>query len=233
MSPTVQGGPLASFGCNGDNAAVHRLLRLACLAAAVSILGISQVAAACSPIPPPEPPPRAPSESEAEFAARSGKWYLAIHEAAEKASRPGRLAHEERLWATARRVVLARVEKVGSTRLRGSERQYYKSPLVTLRAVKWLKGNPSPKRLKVHFLSDDSCDFGGVGDVPEGEVGDVFLLFYRAGPIDPRYVLDTFDKDRAVSRLSQAALGLAGPAGAEPAQAPAAPARRRVREGAR
>lgn len=98
----------------------------------------------------------------------------------------------------------------GSTRLRGSEGQYYKSPLVTLRPLKWLKGNPSPRRLRVHFLSDLSCDFGGVGDVPEGEVGQVFLLFYRPGPLDPRNVLDTYDADRVVTERSRQAFEFAG-----------------------
>lgn len=205
-------------------------LRLVCFAAAVSILGLPQAAAACSPVPPPEPPPRASSESEAEFAARSAKWYLDLHEAEEKASRPGRIAHEDRLWATAGRVVLARVEKVGSIRLRGSERQWYESPLATLRAIRWLKGHPSPRRLKAHYLSDDTCDHGA-GNAPEGEVGEIILLFYRAGPIDPRNILDTFRKERAASTRSRAAFDLAGPAGAEPAQTPAAG--RRVSEGAR
>jgi hypothetical protein len=205
--------------------------RLACLAATLSSLCAPHLAAACLPPEPPIPPPRTSAESESDYAARSEKWYIDLHEAEEEASLPGRVAHEEHLWTTARRIVLARVEKVGSTRLRGSERQYYKSPLVTLRAVKWLRGDPSPRRLKVHFLSDASCDFGGVGDAPEGEIGQAFLLFYRAGPIDPRNILDTFRKDRAVTTRSRAAFARAGASGAEPTLAPAAG--RRVREGAR
>lgn len=181
------------------------LLRLACLAAAAASLSVPEIADACEPPPPPDPPPRAAGESEAGFEARSRQWYADLFEAERKASLPARTAKEDRLWATAHRVVLARIEKLGSTRLRGSEGQYYKSPLVTLRALRWLKGNPSPRRLKVHYLSDESCDFGGVGDVPEGEVGDTFLLFYRPGPLDPRNVLDTYDKHRAVTARSQAA----------------------------
>jgi hypothetical protein len=181
------------------------LLRLACLIAPALGLCIPQSAAACSILPPPEPSPQASAESDSDFAARSRKWYVDLFEAERLASLPGRIADEDRLWAAAHRVVLARIEKIGSTRVRGSEGQRYKSPLVTLQAFKWLKGHPSPRRLKVHFLSDDSCDFGGVGDVPEGEVGEVFLLFYKAGPLDPRNVIDTFDKDRVVTARSQAA----------------------------
>jgi hypothetical protein len=185
---------------------VSPLLHLARLVAPALSLCIPGIAAACSIDAPPSPPPRTLAESDAEFEARSRQWYAGLAEAERKASLPGRIAEEDRLWARADRVVLARVVKVGSTRLRGSEGQYYESPLMTLRALKWLKGNPSPRRLKVHYLSDDSCELGGVGDVPEGEVGDIFLLFYRPGPLDPRNVLDTYDKDRAVTARSQAAL---------------------------
>lgn len=181
-----------------------RLLRLSYLFAAALSLCIPRIADACSIDPPPEPSPRTSAESDAEFAARSGKWYRDIYERAREAALPGLIADEDRLWATAHRVVLARIRKIGSTRLRGSEGQWYESPLVTLRAVKWLKGNPSPRRLRVHFLSDDSCDQGG-GDAPEGEVGEVFLLFYKPGPIDSRNILDTSGKDRVVTERSRAA----------------------------
>jgi hypothetical protein len=149
------------------------------------------------------------AESDSDFAARSAKWYSDLYESERIASLPGRIAREEGLWGTARRVVLARVQKIGSIRLRGSEGQYYKSPLAELRAVKWLKGNPSPRRLKVHFLSANTCDHGG-GSAPEGEVGEVFLLFYGAGPIEPRNILDTLPKDRVVTRRSREAFELAG-----------------------
>lgn len=166
-----------------------------------------QLARACLPPEPPSPPPRAASESEREFNARSKNWYSDYFEAERQAYLPVRAAREDRLWATARRVALARAERVGSTRLRGSEGQYYKSPLVTLRTIKWLKGKSSPRRLKLHYLSDDSCDSGG-GDAPEGEVGEIFLLFYRAGPIEPRNVLDSFRRDRVVTGRSKAAFDL-------------------------
>lgn len=188
---------------------VRAPFRLACLAAAAAAVGIPRAAPACLPPEPPSPPPRTASESESDFAERSRKWYADLFEAQDRASLPGRVAEEERLWATAGRVALARVEKVGSIRLRGSGGYWYKSPLVTLRTIRWLKGHPSPRRLKVHFLSDDSCDFGGAGDAAyDGEAGDVFLLFYKPGPIDPRNILDTFDRARAVTPRSRAAFDL-------------------------
>lgn len=185
--------------------------RLTCLAAAASCLSVPQTALACLPPEPPSPPPRTSAESESDFAARSERWFLDLHEAERRASLPGLTAHEDRLWATAQRVVLARVEKIGSTRVRGSEGQYYKSPLVELRALQWLKGNPSPRRLKVRFLSDESCDFGGAGNAAyDGEVGRIYLLFYKPGPLDPRNILDTFSKDRVVTARSRKAFDPAG-----------------------
>ncbi len=165
------------------------------------------MAAACLPLPPPEPSPQRTAESEAEFAARRAKWYGDIAEQAMKASLPKRAADEDRLWATAQRVVLARITKVRSTRLRGSEGQWYESPLVTLRPIKWVKGQSSAERLKIHLLSDDSCD-GGAGDAPDGDVGEIFLLFYRPGALGPRDVLDTLDQGSAVTTRSREAFRL-------------------------
>lgn len=205
----MQAGTLAAAAGCGDTAAVRRMLRPVCFGATALSLCIPQIASACLPPEPPPPPPRIPAETEARFAARSEKWYAALFEAERKAALPGKVAHEDRLWATAQRVALARVAKVGSTRVRSSEGQWYKSPLVRLRAIKWLKGNPSPRRLKVHFLSDDSCDFGGAGNAAyDGEVGGIFLLFYKPGAIDPRNILDTFSEDGVVTNRSRAAFEL-------------------------
>jgi hypothetical protein len=201
---------LATGAQGRDTAFVPSAFRLACFAAAALGLLGSRPAGACEPPEPPRPPPRVAGESDSGFAARSEKWYRDLQERQIFESVPGRIAHEDLLWATARRVVLARIERIGSIRLRGSEGQWYKSPLVTLRAIKWLRGNPSPRALKVHYLSDNSCDFGGVGSVADGgEVGGVFLLFYADGPIEPRNVLYTFDATTAVSPRSRAALALA------------------------
>ena len=120
---------------------------------------------------------------------------------------PGLIAREERLWGTAHRILLARVERVGTTRLRGSEGQWYESPLVTLRPIRWLKGSGSPRLVRVHYLSDDTCDHGG-GDAPDGELGDLFLLFYGPGPLRPRAILGTLGADWAVSERSQRAFDL-------------------------
>jgi hypothetical protein len=117
-------------------------------------------------------------------------------------------AHEDRLWSTSGGVVLARIRKVGSTRLTGSEGQSYRSPLVTLRPILWLKGSGSARSVRVHYLSDDSCEFGGAGDAPEGDAGDLMLLFYRQGPIHPRNIADTFRSDRVVTERSQSAFRL-------------------------
>jgi hypothetical protein len=114
-------------------------------------------------------------------------------------------AHEDRLWATAERVVLASVERLGSIWLRGSEGQRYRSPLVTLRPVQWLRGSGTARHLRVHYLSDDSCASGGAGDAPDAGVGDLILLFYGRGPAVPRNVLDTFRRDRAVTQRSHRA----------------------------
>lgn len=212
LSQAAERDFLAARLGDGDIAAVHILARLACLAALGPIAALPSVAAACSPVPPPEPPPQAEGESAEQFVARRQRHYLEIAERQEKASLPGRTALENRLWATAHRVVLARLEKIGSIRLRGSEEQYYKSPLVELRALEWLKGNPSPRRLKVHYLSDNSCDFGGAGEAADGgEVGEIFLIFYRDGPLEPHNLLYTFGKDGVVTNRSREAFGLAGP----------------------
>jgi hypothetical protein len=111
-------------------------------------------------------------------------------------------AHEDRLWASAARVVLARVQRVGSIRLRGSENQWFESPLVTLTPIRWLKGNSKAKRLKVRYLSDDSCDSGG-GLAPEGAVGETFLLFYRPGMLRPGNILDSIRRDYAVTQRTR------------------------------
>jgi hypothetical protein len=190
---------------------MRRQLPFTCLVAPALALGMARAALACEPPPPPEPPPRTAAESESDFAARSSKWYSHLSEAERVAALPGRIAREDRLWANARRVALARLESIDSIRLRGSEGQWYKSPLARLRALRWLKGNPSPRTLKVHYLSDNSCDFGGVGEAADGgEVGGVYLVFYGDGPIEPRNVLYTFGKDRVVTPRSREAFGLAG-----------------------
>lgn len=192
----------------GDTRAMVVPLRVAGFVALTLSFGIHQIAAACTVESPPPPTPRAASESEGEFAARRDRWYRDIAERQRQEALPGMAAEEDRLWATARRIVLARIESVGSTHLRGSEGRRYESPLVTLRPVRWLRGSSSARRLSVHYLSDGSCDFGGAGDAPEGEVGDVFLLFYGPGSIDPRSILDTLDRDRAVTQRSRDAFDL-------------------------
>jgi hypothetical protein len=117
-------------------------------------------------------------------------------------------AQETDLWARANRVVLARVKKVRSIRLRGSEEQWFDSPLVALRPIEWLKGRGSIRGLSVHFLSDDSCDEGG-GDAPHGSVGEEFLLFYGPGQFDPRDLLGSIRKDRVVTTRSREAIAQA------------------------
>lgn len=189
---------------DGDTARV-RSLRLACLAALGLSVCFPQVAAACLPPAPLAPPSQGPAESDAEFQARKAKWYGDIAERQRQESLPRWIAREDRLWAKAERIVLAWVVKVGETRLRGSEGQWYMSPLVTLKPIRWLKGRSSASRLRVHYLSDNSCDFGGVGDAPDGEVGEPFLLFYRKGPPDPRNILDTIGRDRAVTERTRGA----------------------------
>ena len=178
---------------------------LTCLVAAATSLCIPAVAAACSPPPLPPPPPRTATETAEEFAARSGKWYgdLVQQERQEWLRRAA--PQQERLWQEAERIVLARVIRVGTIRLRGSEGQGFESPLATLRPIRWLKGSSSAKRLRVHFLSDDSCD-SGAGPAPEGEVGEVFLLFYRRGPLNPRNILDTIGEQSAATPRAQEAL---------------------------
>jgi hypothetical protein len=118
-------------------------------------------------------------------------------------------ARQDQLWATAARVVLARVNRVGSIRLRGSENQWFESPLVTLTPIRWLKGSSKAKRLKVRYLSDDSCDSGG-GLAPEGAVGETFLIFYRPGKLTPEYLLDSIRGDYAVTQRTRDAFGLPG-----------------------
>lgn len=189
----------------GDTAAVRRLFRLTALLAPALSFCIAEVADACSIPPPPPPPPRTAAESDAEFEARRRQWYIDIAERQRQEALPRAAAREDRLWGTAQRVVLARIERVGSTRLRGSEGQRFRSPLVTLRPIRWLKGSGSARRLRVHYLSDDSCALGGAGDAARGNVGEVFLLFYRPGRLAPRNILDTFRRDRAVTQRTQRA----------------------------
>ena len=152
------------------------------------------------------PPARLATESEAEFAARRDRWYRDIAQREREKALPALSAHEDWLWTTAERVVLARVERVETTQLRGSEGQMYTSPLVTLRRVRWLKGSDSARRMQVRYLSDDTCAHGGAGDAPHARVGDLLLLFYRRGPIDPLNILDSFRGDRAITQRSRTAL---------------------------
>jgi hypothetical protein len=184
------------------------LMRMAGLVTfSLSIL-VSSSAAACSIPPPPPPPPRATGESEAAFEARSGNWYRRIAEQEWQEALPKMAAKEDQLWMASEHVVLARVKSIGSTRLWGSEGQRYKSPLVTLHPVQWLKGRDTVRRIQVHYLSDDSCASGGAGDAPHSEVGDLILLFYKQGIIKPSNVLDTFRLDRVVTQRSQRAFDL-------------------------
>jgi len=187
---------------------MRKLFRLASFVALALSVCIPEIAAACSIMPPPAPPPRTAAESEADFAARRDSWYRDIAERQRQEALPRWAAREDLLWTTAQRVVLARVERMGSIRLRGSEGQRYRSPLVTLRPIRWLKGSGPTRRLRVHFLSDDSCD-SGAGSAPYGAVGDVFLLFYGPGPLSPRNILDTFGLDRAVTTRTRDAFRLA------------------------
>lgn len=191
----------------GFTARVRSPLRLACLLAAALAACVSGEADACSPIPLPTPPPRAAAETEAEFSARSDAWYREMHERERKEALPGLMVHEDRLWASAARIVLARVTKVGSIRLRGSENQLFESPLVTLKPIRWLKGNSAAKWLKVRYLSDDSCDSGG-GSAPEGQVGETYLLFYRPGMLTPVYLLDSIGAASAVTQRTRDAFEL-------------------------
>ena len=188
---------------------MRTLLRLACFLATALTLCIPGIAAACSPPAPPPPPPRTPTETAAEFSERSQAWYRDVYERQRKAALPRMAAPQDRLWASAARVVLARVQRVGSIRLRGSENQWFESPLVTLTPIRWLKGSSNAKRLKVRYLSDDSCDSGG-GLAPEGEVGETFLLVYRPGMLTPGDILDSIRADYAVTRRTRAAFGLHG-----------------------
>jgi hypothetical protein len=183
-------------------------LRPAGLVAFTLSICVPASAVACSIPPPPPPPPRAAGESEAAFVVRRDNWYRGITEQQRQEALPLMAANEDRLWVTSERIVLARVVSIRSTWLRGSEGQRYSSPLVTLRPIQWLKGLGTVRRLQVHYLSDDSCAFGGAGDAPEGEVGDLILLFYRHGFIEPRNVLDTFSRDRVVTQRSQRAFDL-------------------------
>lgn len=183
-------------------------VRLAGLVTFALFVSIPTSVAACTIAPPPPPPPRTDVESEAEFAARSDDWYRRVTEQQWQDALPGTVANEDRLWMTSERVVIARVESVREIWLRGSEGQRYRSPLVSLRPVQWLKGRRAVGRLKVHYLSDDSCAFGGAGDAPHSGVGDLVLLFYRQGATEPRNVLDTFRRERVVTNRSQAAFDL-------------------------
>lgn len=181
------------------------LRRTAFIALALSFY-TPEVAVACYIPPPPSPPPRMAMESEAEFAARRDRWYSDIAERQRQEALPWMTAREDRLWTTAQRVVLARVERVGSTRLRGSEGQWYESPLATLRPIRWLRGSPSTRLLRVHYLSDDTCDHGAYA--ADGQVGEFFLLFYGPGPINPRNILDTLRRDWVVTQRSHSAFDL-------------------------
>lgn len=184
---------------------MRRPFSLACLAATATSFCFPVVAAACEPAPPLPPPPRTTAESEEEFAARSRKWYSELNERERQESLSGAKPEQERLWQAAERIVLARVVRVGSIRLRGSEGQWYRSPLATLQPIRWLKGSSSGRRLQVHFLSDDTCNHGA-GSAPQGEVGQVFLLFYRRGPLDPRNIIDSIGEETAATRRAQKAL---------------------------
>jgi hypothetical protein len=173
---------------------------------------ISAGAAACSIEPLLEAPPRSAGESEAEFAAREDKWYRDITERQVQETLHAKAAHEDRLWKAAGRIVLARIERVERTQLEGSEGQGDHSPLVTLRPVRWYKGSGPAGQMEVHSLSDDSCGSGAAGDALYGDVGDLVLLFYRRGPIDPRNILATFKKGGVVTERSLSAFDLqAGP----------------------
>lgn len=97
------------------------------------------------------------------------------------------------------------MKKVRAIRLRGSEGQWFDSPLVSLRPIEWLKGRGSARGLSVHFLSDDSCDEGG-GDAPHGSVGELFLLFYKPGQFDARDLLGSIREDRVVTPRSREAI---------------------------
>ncbi|HYD11404.1 MAG TPA: hypothetical protein VEC11_01005 [Allosphingosinicella sp.] len=188
-------------------------VRLASMVGLMLGICIPASAVACSIPLPPSPPPRAAAESEADFAARSERWYRDIAERQEQEARSYQAAREDQLWATAARVVLARVQRIGGTRVRGSEGQWYESPLVTLRPVRWLKGSGSARRVRVHYLSADSCLSGGAGDATDSQVGDLVLLFYRRGESIPQNILDSFARDRVVTQRSQNAFALAAGAG--------------------
>lgn len=148
-----------------------------------------------------------PTETDAEFEQRKAKWYRELQWQGWAEALVRAVPYQDRLWATAERVVLARVERVGRIRLRG-QGHWYRSPLVTLRPVEWLKGRSSARRLQVHYLSADTCSIGGAGHAPYGEVGEVFLLFYKPGRLSPRNILTTIGKDYAASPRTREAFGL-------------------------
>ena len=137
---------------------------LATIAVAASITGAAN---ACPP--PPPPPLPIPDES-------SEAWQARV--AAEAQASLVALQHQ--WWDASQSVLLARVERRDTVRLRDFDPNV-EAPRVLLRPVHWLKGSGPSRRFRLTYTGMLSCGPYGGGEAVDGAVGEVFIVFVGEG----------------------------------------------------
>jgi hypothetical protein len=161
-------------------------MRSVFFAPALIIAAMLSAAEACPP-PPPPPPPAA------------GETIEAYQARLEEEARAQVSAYQRQWWNEAHSVLLARVVSVDSIRLRDDwGAAYARSPRVHLRPVRWLKGSGPWRRFRLNYQGLTDCGPYGGGEAVTGRVGELFVVFVRAGAPAQANVITSLAPDHIV-----------------------------------
>lgn len=160
-----------------------------------AILGFIYVLSATAEACPPPPPPPPPEAGESNEAYQTRLAALRAAEAEVNAQRV--LQMQQGWWDESQSVLLARVVRRDSIRLKDNWGEIYgRSPRVLLRPVRWLKGSGSSRRFRLNYEGLTSCGPYGGGDAVDGEIGEVFVVFVREGRPRQDSVITSLAMDR-------------------------------------
>ncbi|GAM97514.1 hypothetical protein U91I_01140 [alpha proteobacterium U9-1i] len=156
---------------------------------------LSSEALACMPMP---PPPQETGESAEAHAQRVAQWYA--DQAAQDAAWD--LARQQRMWDQARTVLVARIERVRTKERDGLGA----TPTVTLRPVRWLKGQGRTRNFTLTYTEMTSCGPLPAFDALQGGVGDQFVVYVDGDRPRQSTVLNALRVDRITEPRARAAL---------------------------
>ena len=107
------------------------------------------------------------------------------------------LGYQAGLWAAADTVILGRIETISNGRR-------------VIRPIGWLKSARSRTPFSLTFTGITSCGGLNGADVNDGEIGDTFVLFLKAGAPGNRTLIDSIAPDHIVDFDIKRALDAAG-----------------------